>query len=230
MYNVNKNNTELNTQATSKYYGQWETDKIIESYFKNKSDGICIEVGAANGYKGSNTKYFEDIGWDALCIEPNIEHKESLTAHRKFVRYYACGKENKELPLHIFRVGKDDITSSLTSLSPDERLVEDHKEIINDSYKVDVKVRTLNWILENETSDTPFENVVDIDFISIDTEGTELDVIKGLDFDKYSVKLLIIENNYNDDNIEEYMNLMGYKKDKRYKINDFYIKHDENKI
>ena len=35
MYNVNKNNTELNTQATSKYYGQWETDKIIESYFKN---------------------------------------------------------------------------------------------------------------------------------------------------------------------------------------------------
>ena len=230
MYNVNKNNTELNTQATSKYYGQWETDKIIESYFKNKSDGICIEVGAANGYKGSNTKYFEDIGWDALCIEPNIEHKESLTAHRKFVRYYACGKENKELPLHIFRVGKDDITSSLTSLSPDERLVEDHKEIINDSYKVDVKVRTLNWILENETSDTPFENVVDIDFISIDTEGTELDVIKGLDFDKYSVKLLIIENNYNDDNIEEYMNLMGYKKDKRYKINDFYIKPEENKI
>ena len=175
-------------------------------------------------------KLFEDIGWDALCIEPNIEHKESLTAHRKFVRYYACGKENKELPLHIFRVGKDDITSSLTSLSPDERLVEDHKEIINDSYKVDVKVRTLNWILENETSDTPFENVVDIDFISIDTEGTELDVIKGLDFDKYSVKLLIIENNYNDDNIEEYMNLMGYKKDKRYKINDFYIKHEENKI
>lgn len=227
MYDVTKNNKEIQNYKDSAYYGQWETDKIIESYFDNNSVGKCIEVGAADGIRGSNTKYFEDNGWDVLCIEPNLEHKESLDSCRKLVKYYACGKENIESSLHIFRVGKNNIASSLTSLKPDKRLVDDHREIINDSYEVEVKVRTLDWILENETSNTSFTGVTNIDFISIDTEGTELDVIKGLDFNKYSVKLFIIENNYNDDNIEEYMNLVGYKKDRRYKINDFYIKSDE---
>ena len=41
---------------------------------------------------------------------------------------------------------------------------------------------------------------------------------------KYDVKLLVIENNYNDIPIEKYMNSQGYKKDQRYKVNDFYIK------
>jgi len=55
----------------NKYYGQRETDKIIEQYFIGKTNGLCIEVGAYDGIKGSNTKFFEDIGWNCLCIEPN---------------------------------------------------------------------------------------------------------------------------------------------------------------
>ena len=79
-------------------------------------------------------------------------------------------------------------------------------------------------ILENEVSSTPFDNIKKIDFISVDTEGTELEVMEGLDLHKYDVKLLVIENNYNDISIEKYMNSQGYKKDQRYKVNDFYIK------
>ena len=58
----------------------------------------------------------------------------------------------------------------------------------------------------------------------MDTEGTELEVMEGLDLHKYDIKLLVIENNYNDISIEKYMNSQGYKKDQRYKVNDFYIK------
>jgi len=226
MYNVDEHNKELKEYINkeSKYFGQWETDKIIESYFDIRIKGICIEVGAANGVRGSNTKYFEDNGWDVLCIEPNIEHKESLEANRKLVKYFACGNKNNNQQLKVFKVGKDNISSSLTSLNPDNRLLEDHKNIINDVYDVTVPVRTLDWILENEVTDTPFEDVKSIDFISIDTEGTELDVMKGFDTSLYDVKLFIVENNYSDDVIEEYMNSIGYQKDQRYKINDFYIK------
>jgi len=48
--------------------------------------------------------------------------------------------------------------------------------------------------------------------------------MKGFDVTKYNVKLFVIENNYNDKDIEKYMYKIGYIKDMRYKINDFYIK------
>ena len=64
----------------------------------------------------------------------------------------------------------------------------------------------------------------DIDFISIDTENTELNVLKGLDLDKYNVKLLVIENNFNEPMIEEYLTKFNYIKIKRLVVNDFYIK------
>ena len=41
------------------YYGQFSTDVLIELYFQNKLKGNCVEVGVANGIKGSNTLYFE---------------------------------------------------------------------------------------------------------------------------------------------------------------------------
>ena len=230
MYNVNNNDKELreNFSKESPYYGQWETDRVIETYFQSTSKGICIEVGAANGIKGSNTKYFEDKGWDVLCIEPNLKQKASLEKSRSLVKLYACGKENREGVLHVFGVGRENIYSSLTSLNPDKRLVEAHSEIINERSEVTVPVRTLNWILETQVKNTNFEKVTDIDFISIDTEGTELDVVKGLDTNLYNVKLFVIENNYEDKEVEEYMESIGYTKDQRYKINDFYIKRSDD--
>lgn len=223
-YSVSKINEELKGWDGGDYYGQWETDKVIESYFAEGHKGICIEVGAANGVKGSNTLYFEERGWKALCIEPNTKYKESLEKHRKLVRYYACADKRGTFPLSVYRVGKNNIMSSLTSLKPDKRLVEDHRDIINEQFTIDVQVETLSWILENTVPKTPFEERANIDFITVDTEGTELDVLKGFDFNKYNVKLFVVENNYNDPEIQYFMKEKGYAKDRRYKINDFYIK------
>lgn len=223
-YDNNKIFHELKGWDNGKYFGQWETDRIIETYFTEGYIGTCIEVGAANGVKGSNTLYFEERGWDVLCIEPNPAHKESLKKYRKFVKYFACSDKKNILPLKVFKVGEKNIMSSLTSLNPDSRLLESHKEIINESYTVEVNVETLTSILENEISDTPLHNVKKIDFISIDTEGTEIDVLKGFDFKKFDVKLFVVENNYEDLDIEEFMLSKGYLKDQRYKINEFYIK------
>ena len=219
-YDINKNNAELKGWDGGKYFGQWETDRIIETYFEKGYIGDCVEVGAANGIKGSNTLYFESLGWNALCIEPNPKQFNSLARHRKSVAHYAVSDKAGKKDLTIFDVGENNIMSSLTSLKPDERLVEAHKHIINKSYKFEVNVETLSTVLEMFNSPTK------IDFITVDTEGTEIDVLKGFDFNMFDVTLFVIENNYNDDNIEELMTTKGYKKDKRYKINDFYINQE----
>lgn len=226
MYNVNKINEELKNYTNTKYYGQWETDKIIESYFDINKKGTCIEIGAANGIKGSNSKYFEDNGWDVLCIEANPNHEFSLKSTRKYVRMYGCGHENKDAELTIYRVGEKNIESSLTSLSPDLRLIKDHIHIINNCEKINVPVYTLDWILEHDVNNTPFKKLNHFNFISIDTEGTELDVLRGINLNKYKIDLLIIENNYEDKDIPLYLKNYGYKLDQRYKINDFYVKNN----
>ena len=226
-YSVDDISKELKGWDNGVYFGQWETDKVIESYFTDTNlKGNCVEVGAANGIKGSNTLYFEQRGWNTLCIEPNPEHIDSLLRHRKNNLFFACAETEGRLPLTVFKVGEKNISTSLTSLVPDKRLIESHKDIINDRYTVEVEVKTLTNLLRTDAITTKFGLQKSIDFISIDTEGTELSVLQGFNFEDYDVKLFVVENNYNDPEIESFMKSKGYKKDRRYKINDFYVRED----
>ena len=209
----------MNYKPKSGYYGQFSTDCLIELYFPSKSVGNCVEVGAANGLRGSNTLYFEDLGWRTLCIEPNPAYYKIIEETRRESVECACGATNQLVAeFTVFDIGSKNIMSSVSGLVPDERLIELHQDIINDKHKIQVQVRTLDSIL----TERKFSK--GIDFISIDTEGTELDVLKGLDLTYWDVSLLVVENNYNDPQIEEYLKPLGYFKDARWKINDFYIK------
>tara|TARA_R100000315_G_C5234266_1_gene145518 strand:- start:1567 stop:2229 length:663 start_codon:yes stop_codon:yes gene_type:complete len=204
------------------YFGQFNTDVIIELYFNNIEKGKCIEVGVANGTRGSNTLYFENKGWETLCIEPNPEYCKIAKETREKVIQVACGDNDylEKLPFTIFDIGVHNIMSSVSGLRPDNRLVDEHNDrgLINKEYQIEVDVMKLDTILKQQ------EFSRDINFISIDTEGTELDVLKGLDLDYWNIDLLVVENNYNDYNIEEHLNKFGYIKDARWKINDFYIR------
>lgn len=203
-----------------KYFGQWETDKIIESYFVDKTDGFFVEVGAYCGIKGSNSKYFEDIGWKGICIEPIPKVFSKLVKNRK-ADCFCCAVDMYDgiSPLEIFTF-KSGIQSSLTSLNTDDRLIEQYGDAISERVKTKVLVTTLENIL--------FPYIQIPDFISIDTEGTELNVLMGLGLANMYLdnkpQLLVVENNYNDLNIEQYLKTRGYRKDQRYYVNDFYIK------
>ena len=209
----------MNYEPKQGYFGQFSTDALIELYFLNQNTGSCVEVGAANGIRGSNTLFFERNGWRTLCIEPNPEYFKLIEKARGEAVQCACGNVDEgSVPFTIFDIGEHNIMSSVSGLKPDERLVDLHKEIINNSRQINVEVRTLNTILVEHKFNKQ------IDFISIDTEGTELEVLQGLDLLEWDIKLLVIENNYNDPEIEEYLNIFGYIKDARWKINDFYLK------
>lgn len=225
MYNVNKNKQEIDFYSDSKYYGQWQTDRIIEEYFTENFIGRCIEIGAADGVRGSNTLYFEKLGWDVLCIEPNPHFQESLKENRKHIFKGAVSFYTDMEYMTIFDVGEKNIMSSLSSLRPDARLVDDHKHIINESFHESVYVTPLMNVLKNHAENTPFHDQYVYDFISIDTEGTEIDVLRGIDFSKLNVTLYVVENNYEDKLIRDYMYENDYILDQRYKINDFYVRN-----
>lgn len=199
-----------------KWYGQFEpqTDSVAFSYFPKNYIGFAIDVGASDGEIISNTKAFEDAGWKVLCIEPNPEFWDILTKNRKHCQQYAVSNRNGISLLTVFN-GPGSGSDAVTSINPDYRLVTQYG--VTPVKCVPVQTRTLDDCI-NELG-----GVKDIDYVSIDTEGTELDVLKGFAIDTWKPKLIIVENNYNDECIHDYMNLHSYRMDRKIVVNEFYV-------
>ena len=199
------------------YYGQHEEDVFIKKIFPTLTNGVCIEVGAYDGISLSNTKHFEEIGWRALCIEPIPSAYEKCKMVRKDC-YQCCisDKDTEDKEFTIFHLNEN--LCAISSLEPDQRLIDCHSHLITNSTKIMAKVRSLNSLLEE------LNFPKNIDFISIDTENTELDVLKGLDLNVYNVTLFVIENNYDEPFCKDYLAEYGYEKIGRIAVNDFYLK------
>jgi FkbM family methyltransferase len=207
-----------NIFENKEYFSQFGEDKFMESLFPERYIGTCVEVGAYNGINGSNTLSFEKKGWKCICIEPLPEHFEKCRINRKYSVNCCISNTNKDdVPFYVYELEGGN-QSAISSLEPDMRLVKSHAHLIRKAgQEIRVKCRTLTSVLDEASF--PLE----IDFISIDTENTEIDVLKGFDFSKYKVKYLIIENNYNESICEDYLAPLGFKKFRRHEVNDFYM-------
>ena len=200
------------------FYGQSGEDEYIRSFFPEGYIGTCVDVGAYDGISMSNTLYFEKRGWRCLCIEPNKEAYAKCAAFRKeTVRCAVSVQDGEDREFTVFYL-KDDNSSAISSLLPDDRLIQSHNHLITEKRIYRVPVRSLTSLLVEYLYPT------EIDFISIDTENTELDVLKGLDLNRFHVRLLVVENNFQESGCEDYLKSYGYKKVNRISVNDFFLK------
>ena len=199
------------------FYGQHGEDRYLKTLFPNDYKGICIEVGAYNGVSLSNTYHFEQNGWRALCIEPiQSAYEQCKTVRQETVRCCIGDKDGPDRDFTVFHLGTN--LCAISSLEPDQRLIDSHNHLITNQTIEKVQVRSLTSLLDE------LDYPTSIDFVSIDTENTELDVLKAIDFGKYNIKVFVIENNYNEPFCEDYLRPLGYKKIHRIAVNDFYIK------
>ena len=73
-------------------------------------------------------------------------------------------------------------------------------------------------------------DVKTIDYLSIDIEGGEFEILKTIDFKNFSIKIITVENNYDDKRINDYMISKGYHKILNYKADEFYFDLKEKKL
>jgi len=204
-------------------YGDYETDLAIQKYFDAGYVGTCIDIGAGIGTERSNTYYFEKKYWTCLCIEPNPNLYSHMRMYRRLALNIACGNYDKKgVPFYVYTVNEDN-QEAISSLVVDQRLVDSHKDIIKETQEIKVEVKKLDTVLSRI-------NIEKIDFLSIDTEGTELDVLMGFDLERWRPKLLVIENNFSDLQIKEYLSGFGYALSERLGVNDFYLDTRKNPV
>tara|TARA_B100000282_G_C31650033_1_gene452560 strand:+ start:46 stop:828 length:783 start_codon:yes stop_codon:yes gene_type:complete len=176
---------------------------VLES-LNYKKDGYFVEIGAASGVDLSNTYLLEKkYNWNGILSEPAPGWKESLERFRSCKKDYRCvfSESGKKVS---FSQTKEKEYSTIIDFSNSDK----HQNKRKDFTKYEITTVTLNDLLKENNAPT------EIDYISIDTEGSEYEILKNFDFQRYSFKVLTVEHNntINKTLIDELLIKNGYKK------------------
>ena len=206
------------------YNGEFQKGKyieqVLEEYFPENYKGVFLDVGAYEPINISNSYYFEMNGWDVHCFEANTLLIDELKKYRKNVYHYAISNEDKDIcEFNVVKGvwGGGSLMAGVSAIDLDENYLKTFGNGIKEIIKITVPQKSLNTILTTE-----IEEIKEIDIISIDVEGGELNVLKGIDLLKYKPKIMVIENVFNNKNIEEYLKEYNYILDKHIDYNQYY--------
>lgn len=190
-----------------KYYSQIGQDEYyINNISKGKRQGFFLDIGANDGRFGSNTATLEyEYDWRGICIEANPKLIQPLTENRpnSTVVHKAVWKEpgtvQIEIPLKFKKDIPGDQLGRITGIQDlDERNHRYFKKQFDKGTEVfTVQSNTVTNILE-ELVKLP----IVVDYMSLDTEGSEMEALESIDFNKIDIRFMTIEHG----------NRKGYKK------------------
>ena len=203
-----------------KYFSQYRQDEFIDKVvFNKKRNGFFVDIGAHDGVSFSNSNFFElNRAFSGLCIEPNPKVFAQLKKNRKCDVLNVCIADKEGIVKFLAIEGYSEMLSGII-----------------DHYHPKHLERIDNYISEYggakeeiEVNCSPLQNIELlanrlIDFMSIDTEGNELSILKSIDFVKIKVNCFAIENNYGNNDIEEIMNRNNYVKVYRLGDDDIFL-------
>jgi FkbM family methyltransferase len=202
-----------------KNYSQTDQDIMVLILTKFKKEGFFVEFGACDGINLSNTYLLEsDFNWDGIVAEAIPDHFSKLKENRN------CKVDNRAV-FHTtgqtvdFRIVKDafDISGISETLENDQ-----NASLRETNYEtIEVQTVSLNDLLSQHNA--PHH----IDYLSIDTEGSELSILTNFDFSKHIIDIISVEHNYieeNKTNIFELLSSKGYVRisNKKSKQDDWY--------
>ena len=159
------------------YYSELGEDILLQPYCSKKR-GFYVDIGAYHPKKISVTYLFYQRGWRGINIEPNPHLIKAFNRMRKRDINLNIGISDKAGKLDYYSYGKDD---SNNTFSPIQEWAP--KEIMK------IKVDTLNNVLDNH-----LPKGMEIDFLTIDVEGQEFNILQSLNYDKYAPKLILVED------------------------------------
>jgi len=164
-------------------YSQEGEDLILDRLFERRDSGFYVDVGACHPMRFSNTHRFYRRGWHGINIEPNPEACELFRRRRKRDINIECGVADQEGTLVYFIFNESALNSFDKKLSED-RHNNGHRIIA----KKNVQVRRLSKLLEEY-----LPAGTHIDFMSIDVEGYDLEVLKSNDWRRFRPECVLVE-------------------------------------
>ncbi len=167
------------------FQAQFGEDTVLWEILGGKLDGFFVEVGAYDGEKFSVSYGFESVGWKGVLIEAIPAAYEKCRALRKNSRVvHAALSKPGHPPTATFTVSTQ--IEMLSYLTADAHHLADFERRQLPRQTVRVPVMTMNDVLKDHTGP--------IDFVSVDVEGGEVDLLEGFDLERFRPRLLMIED------------------------------------
>jgi len=159
-----------------------------------KSSGVFIEFGAYDGVIFSNTHLLEkQFGWTGILIDPIPSHYESMKQSRNCKLIHGAITAKHQESVLIEELPASDLSRFVSK-----------RKIFKKVHKV--KAFTLQEVIDNNLKSN------EIDFLSIDIEGEDIEILKSFDLSHYKIKAICVEHNFREgsDKIIDFMYKNGY--------------------
>lgn len=185
---------------------QLRQDLFVLSQLNFKRGGFFVEFGATNGINLSNSYLLEnEFGWTGILAEPAILWHEELEKNRSnnpMIEKKCVWKDSTS----VLTFNETEVAelSTITHFSQ----CDGHSERRQAVKTYDVETISLDDLLAKY--DAPRK----IDYLSIDTEGSEFEILSNFDFDKHSFEVITCEHNYTPmrEKINELLTGNGYQR------------------
>jgi len=195
------------------FYSQDNQDSYLETnVFKGYKNGFYVDVGAHDGISYNNTLYFEkNNNWTGINIEPIKSVFDKLVSNRPDninLNYAICNNEG-ETEFYC----NTNYTEMISGIKDTfhskhlERLERENNETGSTTEVIKVNTRKLETIFDEN-------KVSHVNYLSIDVEGAEFEVIKSINFDKVFIDVIGFENNYDESSIP----IIEYLQDKNFVV------------
>lgn len=177
---------------------------------KKTEDGVFLDIGGNDPININNTYLLEQKGWTGLAFEPVKAQADKWEVRKTPCYNVAIGMTEGEVEFTEVNAHQH---SGIGVISEDEGSA---------TYKV--RQRKLSNILKEH-------NIKHVDVVSLDVEGYEMNVLKGIDFDAVDITCFCIENNEDDRllpdlDLRKFMIEKGYRLIARLSIDDIFVKND----
>lgn len=176
----------------SKTQSQIFQDAFVLYVLGSKTNGYFCDFGATNGYDLSNSYALEtSFGWKGICAEPARNWHQALKKNRPNTHVETDCVWTETGSTLTFSESRHKELSTLTDFADSDS----HARKRKNSQEYDVTTISLNDMLKKHKAPKNF------DYLSMDTEGSELAILKSFDLKKWQPKVLTIEHNYTENRI-----------------------------
>ena len=163
-------------------YSYGGIDSLINNIFKNNDKGFYVDIGCGHPVKNNNTYLLNKKGWHGINIDLDSENISLFDIYRPSDQNISTAISDKIGEVDLFFYHSKSAINTINKNTADYQ-----KAKVSNVKKI--KTNTLNNVLNNSKY-----NNLEIDFLSIDIEGSEFLALKNFDFNKYNPKVIVVEH------------------------------------
>jgi FkbM family methyltransferase len=204
-------------------YSQNQEDLFINDYFKEKNSGFYIDIGCYHPIKYSNTALLYNRGWKGINIDMNQTSIDLFNILRKRDKNICAAISNtNKKTIQYF----DHLFSPINTLDKNFSSIASKKISFRKHTEKTIQTYRFNQIIQKYDI-----NIKQIDFINIDVEAHDLEVLESIDLSIFNPKIICVEIANNQNNIKEkklrnYLNKYNYELIKIVGLNGFFELRD----